>query len=152
MTFYMTSDSTVRKKNRPYFSLEYQNKTKKIYILQYRQLDLMSSLGATQKYAHCLDYLHFTEATGGTWLLRLGKGDRWWWVCKHAHAWGVWEHAQPENFFKLGALRSLLRPYCTQIYIWTRCCYNNTGTECFWSPGVTVVSSLVPRHMAWVRG
>ena len=30
---------------------------------------------------------------------------------KHAHARGVWEHAPPEKFLKLGALRSLLRPY-----------------------------------------
>ena len=32
-------------------------------------------------------------------------------VHKHTHTRGVWEHAPPEKFFKLGALRSLLRPY-----------------------------------------
>ena len=30
---------------------------------------------------------------------------------KHAHARGVWGHAPPEMKKKLGALRSLLRPY-----------------------------------------
>ena len=30
---------------------------------------------------------------------------------KHACARGFWGHARPEKFFKLGALRSLLRPY-----------------------------------------
>ena len=31
---------------------------------------------------------------------------------KHTHARGVWGHAPPQKFFfKLGALRSLLRPY-----------------------------------------
>ena len=32
-------------------------------------------------------------------------------MCKHAHTRGVLRHAPPEKFFKLGALRSLLRPY-----------------------------------------
>ena len=36
---------------------------------------------------------------------------RRWWVCKHAHTRGVWGHAPPEKFLKLGALRLLLRPY-----------------------------------------
>ena len=30
---------------------------------------------------------------------------------KHARTRGVWGHASPEKFLKLGALRSLLRPY-----------------------------------------
>ena len=32
-------------------------------------------------------------------------------LLKHTHARGVWGHAPPEKFFKLGALRLLLRPY-----------------------------------------
>ena len=31
-------------------------------------------------------------------------------ACLRTH-WGVWGHAPPEKFLKLGALRSLLRPY-----------------------------------------
>ena len=41
-----------------------------------------------------------------------GGGHQWWYVRKHAHARGVWWHAPPsEKCLKLGALRSLLRPY-----------------------------------------
>ena len=55
---------------------------------------------------------------GGGRYLRLG-GHRWWCVYKYAHARGVWgmlpppppPPPTPNFFFKLGALRSLLRPY-----------------------------------------
>ena len=36
---------------------------------------------------------------------------------KHAHARAVWGHASAEKILKLGALRSLLRPYLPLVQL-----------------------------------